>query len=163
MKLLLSLIFAVAMFAQGTTVNAPAVQLDAPSTTYLLNWMATIQKTGTTPTTLTAPIDAVTTTVQVADGQGLNAGSVLGIGTEHLTVVSKAGKTLTVTRSTNGTTAAAALAGAPVIEMRYRTVNAYAKDVIVQATQQIVRNERIKAAAAQAAADAEAAVTAGIQ
>ncbi|MEN3369734.1 MAG: hypothetical protein V7609_1877 [Verrucomicrobiota bacterium] len=69
---------------------------------------------GTSWTTLTAAITNSQTNVDVNDATALAIGSVILIDTEQMTITAKATNTLTVTRGTNATTAAAHSAGAAV-------------------------------------------------
>lgn len=153
--LLLFLSMAALAFAQAT-INAPAVQMDADGAASVRLWMTT-QGTGT-QTQLAAPVGAADTTIQVVSGQGIQPNSVIGIGAEHILVVSRERNTLTVTRGQNGSTAAAYSAGANVTEMKYRTFAALGRQIIVETLRQIVRIAEIQQAqaAAQAAADSKA-------
>ena len=66
-------------------------------------------------TTLTGNIvDGAQTTITVADGSAMNAGSTIRIDTEQMGVTARSGNTLTVTRGANATTAAAHSSGAGV-------------------------------------------------
>lgn len=159
MKTLILLILSLAAYGQQT-INAPAVTLSANGLTAVLEEMARTPK-GTQPnTTLTALINTTDTTLQVADGAGLNAGSVLAINSsEHVTVTARTGKTLTVTRGTNGSTAASAAEGATVYEMKDKTINAYGKSLMVLWINTITRRSaavRAGIVAAEASADAAA-------
>lgn len=154
-QLFLSLFVTAAAFAQAA-INAPAVTLDAEGAAAIRSWMAT-QGTGT-QTQLAAPVGAADTTIQVVSGQGIGPNSVIGIGAEHILVVSRDRNTLTVTRGQNGSTAAAYSAGANVIEMKYRTFNALGRQIIIETLRQILRITEVQQAqaAAQAAADRKA-------
>lgn len=160
MKLLILILAAGTIFAQAT-INAPAVTLDADGANAVRAWMST-QSTGI-QTTLASPISAADTTITVANGQGINANAVIAIGAEHVQVTARSGNILTVTRASNGSTAASAAAGATVTEMRYRTMNALAKQVVVDVLRSIVRQAEIKAAQESAAAAAETKATASVQ
>lgn len=160
MKLALFLI-ASAAFAQ-TTVNAPAVTLDATGSAALITWMAG-QGTGTI-TTVTEPvlIGATTITVDVSSGIPINA--VISLGTEHLLVTAKVGKVLTVTRGHNGSTAAAYATGATVTEMKYRTFNALGRQIIIDTMRQIVaQHAPLNASITTATAVKDAAVAGAVQ
>jgi len=160
MKTLLFLLATTVCFAQAT-INAPAVTLDADGTVAVQTWMAG-QSTGI-QTTLSAPISAAATTITVASGLGIGNNAVIAIGNEHIQVTNRTGNTLTVTRGANGTTAASALSGATVTELRYRSMNALAKQVVVDVLRQIVRQAELKAAADAAANAAETKAAAAVQ
>lgn len=160
MKTILFFVFSLSCFAQAT-INAPAITLDADGANAVRSWMTT-QSTGI-QTTLAAPISAADTTITVASGQGINGSAVIAIGTEHIQVTNRSGNTLTVTRAANGTTAASATAGAAVVELRYRNMNAMAKQFVVDVLRQVVRQVEIKAAAEAAAIAAEAKAMAAVQ
>ena len=153
LKLFLLLV-SFAAYGQAT-INAPAVALDATGTTAVLAWMSG-QTTGI-QTALAAPVAPGDTQITVASGQGLN-NAVLSIGAEHVQVTARSGNTLTVTRGTNGTTPGTHAAGATVAEMKYKTLNALGRQMILDSLRQIVRQQRqASITAAQAAVDAEAA------
>ena len=158
MKLLILILAAASTFAQAT-INAPAVTLDADGATAIRTWMST-QSTGI-QTTLAAPISAAATTITVTNGQGIGNNATIAIGAEHIQVTNRVGNTLTVTRGANGSTAASASAGVSVTELRYRTMNALAKQVVVDVLRSIVKQAEIKAAqeAADAAAENKAATS----
>ncbi|CAB4165968.1 hypothetical protein UFOVP836_6 [uncultured Caudovirales phage] len=127
--------------------------------------MAYSQLSGTSGVvTSAAALTTTGTTLHVADGAGLNAGSVLAINSsEHVTVTARNGKTLTVTRATNGSTAAAASEGATVYEMKDKTINAYGKSLMVLWINTITRRSaavRAGIVAAEASADAAAGLAA---
>src|SRR4029077_13398292 len=65
-------------------------------------------------TTLSNDITNADTSVTVADATAITKNSLIRIDTENMTVTAKAGNTLTVTRASNGTTAAPHLTGAGV-------------------------------------------------
>jgi len=65
-------------------------------------------------------------------------------------------------RGANGTTAASALTGANVVELKYKTLNAMGKQIMVDALRQIVRQQN-RAALATAEANAEVAAVAAVQ
>lgn len=148
--------------AQTTTINAPAVTLDATGSAALIAWMAG-QGTGTI-TTVTAPVLFADTTITVDVSVGIGANAVIAIGTEHMLVTAKVGKVLTVTRAVNGSTAAAYATGATVTEMKYRTFNALGKAMIVATLRQIVDTYApLTAPVAAATATKDAAVAGAVQ
>ena len=160
MKLITLFLLSLACFAQ-VQINAPAVTLDATGVAAVTAWMAT-QGTGTI-TTITAPVAIGATTVNVDVAQSIPVNAVIAIGVEHMQVTAKAGRVLTVTRAQNGTVAAAYATGAQVTELKYRTLNAFGKAVIVGIAKDLVDKYaplNAAIAAAQAAKDAarEAAV-----
>ena len=161
MKLVLIALLASAAFAQ-TTINAPAVTLDATGSAALIAWMAG-QGTGTI-TTVTAPVLIGDTTITVDVAVGIPINGVISLGTEHLLVTAKAAKVLTVTRAVNGSTAAAYATGATVTEMKYRTFNALGKAMIVNTLRQIVDTYApLVATVAAATATKDAAVVGAVQ
>jgi len=159
MKYLL-LLASLAVYGQAT-INAPAITLDATGSTHVLAWMAG-QGTGITQT-LGSDISAVATSITLVSAQGIGASAVISIGTEHISVTSKAGNVLTVVRGANGTTAASALSGASVTEMKYKSLNQLGKDIIVDALRKIVRQQSLAAPIATAEANADVATVAAVK
>ena len=144
-----------------STINAPAVTLNADSTTAVLAWMGTQAKRPNT--TLTVAALAGDSTVTVADASGIAVNSVISIDSEHLAVTAVNGSVLTVTRGFNGTTAAGHALRAPVTDMKYRTLNLLGKAIVVEALQSIIERQEFAAAQAAAATSAKAKAAAGVQ
>lgn len=158
MKLLFFL--SVSAFAQAT-INAPAVNLNAESTTAVLAWMGTQHARPSTAASLAVLIGDLTITV--ADSTGMDPGSVLSIGSEHVLVTARVGQVLTVTRGFNGTTAAAHAIRTPIAELKYRTLNGLGKAVVVEALQRIIEHQEFTAAQSAAATAARTKAQAGVQ
>jgi len=154
------LLASLAVYGQAT-INAPAITLDATGSTHVLAWMAA-QGTGITQT-LAADISAVATSITLVSAQGIGASAVISIGTEHISVTSKAGNVLTVVRGANGTTAASALSGAAVTEMKYKTLNATGRQIMLDALRQIVRQQYRVAPIATVEANTDVVTTAAVQ
>ena len=159
MKYLL-LLASLAVYGQAT-INAPAVTLDATGSLHVLAWMGA-QGTGITQT-LAAGISAAETSITLVSAQGIGASAVISIGAEHISVTSKAGNVLTVVRGANGTTAASALSGANVIELRYKTLNSMGRQIMVDALRQIVRQRHRAAPIATVESNTDAAALAAVQ
>jgi hypothetical protein len=158
MKLILASLISIAAYGQAT-INAPAVTLDANGSSAVTAFMS-VQTTGVS-TTLAAPVLVGDTTITLSSGAGFGAASAISINGEHMQVTAKAGAVLTVTRGVNGTTAAAQANGATVVEMKYKTINALGKAIIVDKLQRVARdylNAAVLAAAAASDASAMAAV-----
>jgi len=137
--LLLTLITTLSLpvsFAQ-TTVNPPAVNLNAEAVTAINGWLLT--QTTTPATTLTIDIDNTTTTVIVADGAGLNNKTIL-IGTEAMVITARSGKTLTVTRGVLGTTAVLHSKDDAVRTLMYDGIRALAKAIVINNLKHIATN-----------------------
>ena len=161
MKLIITLILSLAGYSQST-INAPAVTLDSNGTSAVQSWMTT-QTTGQS-STLAAPVLISDTTVTLSSGAGFGAASAISINGEHMQVTAKAGAVLTVTRGVNGTTAAAQNVGSTVYEMRYKTLNALGKSIIVDALQRIVsQSTPLNAPVTSATATRDAAVATAVQ
>jgi hypothetical protein len=155
----LVLFFAAAVAYAQTTVNAPAVTLNNDGLPHVLAWMS-LQNTGV-QTSIPSGIDASTVTITVASATGLAANSVIAIDAEHIGVATVVGNVLTVVRGYNGSIAASHSAAAIVKELKFRTLNLLAKEAVVGAFRQIVRQGKqsaINTATATAQAETEAAV-----
>lgn len=160
MKALFLLILSIAAYGQAT-INAPAITLDAPSTAALTRWM--ISQSNST-TTLASGIDAVTTTVVVSNFVGAGANAALGIDGEIFQCSARTGNTYTCTRAQQGTAAATHASGATVTELKYKTLNAADKELLLGKIRGIVRDDAtVQAAIIAATAAAEAAVLTGVQ
>lgn len=160
MKTIIFALLALSAFGQAT-INAPAITLNAESTTAVLAWMST--QAARPNTTLSGAVLVGDLTITVADGTGFGAGSVIAIDSEHLTVTARSGGTLTVTRGTNGTTPAAHANRAPVTELKYKTLNQLGKAIVVEALQSIIERQEFQAAQAAAVTAAKAKAAAGVQ
>ena len=141
-------------------INAPAITLDDPSAAIILSWMAG-QGTGTV-TTITSPVASSAISVTVDNAVGIPVNAVISLGIEHLLVTAKVGKVLTVARGHNSTVAASYLSGTLVTELKYKTLNALGKSIVVNALKPIVANTTAIAGVAAANAAADAAANAGV-
>jgi hypothetical protein len=161
MKILTFLLLSVAAYGQQT-INAPAVSLDATGAAAVQSWMSG-QTTGVS-TTLAVTLAPGDTSVTLTSATGFAAGSAITIDGEHMQASARTANVLTVTRGVNGTTAAAHTSGAAVAEMKYKTINALGKSIIVDTLKQIVAAySTVTAPVATAQATATAAVTAAVQ
>lgn len=155
MKYLL-LIASIVAYGQAT-INAPAIQLTATGQAAVMDYLNS-QRTGV-QTKLSEDITASTTTFQVESGQGISVGATLLIDAEHVSVTARTGRSVTVTRGFNGTTAAAHLTDADIRELRYRTMNALAGFWVRNQLRGIVENyPPLNAPIVQAIAERDAAI-----
>ena len=160
MKLLLLSLLSLSMFGQ-TTINAPSVTVDAAGTTAILSWMA--GQAASKPRKLMEAITAGSTQITVDDGAGIGNAAVIAIDGEHMAVANRSGNKITVTRGSNGTTAASHSAGAEVIEMKYKTLNALGKSIIIDALRNIVEQTSVSADTVTAITNARNKSAQGVQ
>ena len=122
---------------QRTTVNPPAVSLNDEAVTAIHGWMITLITSQ--PTKLAAGIDNVVTTITVEDGSGLN-NKVIRIDNEAMTVTTRTGKTLTVTRGSLGTTPVNHLKDAQLGVLMYENIRALTKGLVISNLKTIATN-----------------------
>ena len=160
MKTLFLLLLSITAYGQQT-INASAIALDATATGAVTRWMIG-QSDGTS--NLAAGIDASTTSIVVVSFQGAGASAALGIDGEIVQCTVRTGTTYTCARGQQGTTAATHASGAPVYQLKYKTLNQAGTALMQGQLRSIVRNDAaVQAAVAAAQAAAEATVTAGVQ
>jgi hypothetical protein len=164
MKLQILLIFVVASVYGQATINPTAINVDAAMQSAVLRTMASIPSPKQWPTELVTPMTTSDTVLTVVDGTGLGAGTVIAVGKEHMTVTARAGVVLTVTRSTNGSTAVAHSIGEGVHELKHSTMNRFGKELLLEELRKVVKKDAVVQAAVLAAqAAADAAVASGVQ
>ncbi len=163
MKLLTVFFVGCCVFAQ-TTINPPAITISSDAARILRGWMSA--QITQPRTELTAAAGVADTTLVVADSSAIDANTMLDIAGEHVLVTAKEENTLTVVRGSNGTTPAAASAGALVGVMEFRTMNQAVRALMVRAMRDIIRRAELRAletATAAAAQAAEAKTAAAVQ
>lgn len=160
MKLITLFLISLAAYGQAT-INAPAVTVDSGSATAILSWMGT--QAASKPRLLKTAINASTTTVVLDNGAGIGNSAVIAIDGEHMAVSNRNGDTLTVTRGSNGTTAASHSAGVEVIEMKYKTLRDLAKSLIVDALRDIVEKSAVDSGTITVRSNARGQAAAGVQ
>jgi len=122
---------------QRTIVNPPAVSLNDEAVTAIHGWMITLITSQ--PTKLAAGIDNVVTTITVENGSGLN-NKVIRIDNEAMTVTTRTGKTLTVTRGSLGTTPVNHLKDAQLGVLMYEDIRALTKGLVISNLKTIATN-----------------------
>lgn len=157
-----TLLILLSLTAYGqVTINAPAVTLNANGTTAIIAWMSTQLDNG--KGNLASDIDDVQTTITLNNTTGLGgAAMALIIDGEHMQVTARNGAVYTVTRGVNGTTATAHSVDANVRELKFKTLNAVGKQMILDAMRSIVRQHR-QAAISAAVVTVEAESIAAVQ
>lgn len=160
MKTIILTLINLAAFAQAN-INAPAVSLDSGSASAILSWMA--NQAASKPRKLMTTISASDTQIVVDSGTGIGNAAVIAIEGEHMAVASRTGNTITVTRGSNGTTAASHSAGVEVIEMKYKTLNALGRSIIVDALRSIVEQSAVESGTVTVRTNARNQSTQGVQ
>lgn len=145
MKILILAAMSVGLFSQ-TIINPSQVTIDAASEAALVKWSGT--QHGARGSELTASINANDTKFTVKNASNFTANVAVVVESEQMDVKSINGDEITVTRGFNGTAKAIHAKGTPVNILKYRTVNDFARTLIIESFRKIVEDQDIETAAA---------------
>lgn len=159
---LISAIASILLVAQAPlVVNPSQVTVDAASEAALIKWSGT--QHGARGSELVSPINANETKLNVKNPVNFSTGVAVVIDSEQMDVKAVNGGEITVTRGFNGTTKAVHAVGAPVNILKYRTVNDFARALIIENFRKIVEDQDIEAAAASTVVAAKSKSSNGVK
>lgn len=122
MKTLTLLFISAFALAAQTTINIPTLTISAEATAALNAVLAKTFVDGSQAITLTAPVSATDTTINVVSTAGVAATSAIAISGDAMKITAKTAQAFTVARGLYGTTPAAHLITEQANELKYPTI-----------------------------------------